>query len=109
MEFIKNSSMEPSVLSDWKSIARYLGKGVRTVQRWEATLGLPVRRMHLEGPKAGVMAVRAEIDAWMKARPLASDRVIIASAERDELLRTIAELRSENQHLRQQLEQRKTR
>jgi hypothetical protein len=30
-------------LSGWKDIASYLGKGVRTVQRYERDLALPVR------------------------------------------------------------------
>jgi DNA-binding transcriptional regulator YiaG len=37
-------SQDSTVLSSWKDIAQYLGKGVRTVQRWERHLGLPVRR-----------------------------------------------------------------
>lgn len=32
------------LLSSWKEIAAFFGKGVRTVQRWEVTLGLPVHR-----------------------------------------------------------------
>jgi hypothetical protein len=51
-------------LASWKEIANYLGKGVRTVQRWERTIGLPVRR-----PAAGnssiVLAYTAEIDEWL--------------------------------------------
>ena len=31
-------------LDSWKEIATFLNRGVRTVQRWEATEGLPVRR-----------------------------------------------------------------
>ena len=31
-------------LNTWKEIATYMGRGVRTVQRWERELGLPVRR-----------------------------------------------------------------
>ncbi len=31
------------VLNSWKEIACYLGRGVRTVQRYERDLGLPVR------------------------------------------------------------------
>jgi hypothetical protein len=31
----ESSSGEMLVLVEWKSIAQYLGKGVRTVQRWE--------------------------------------------------------------------------
>ena len=30
-------------LTGWKEIAGYFDKGVRTAQRWEAELGLPVR------------------------------------------------------------------
>ena len=29
------SSQPPSVFTSWKEIACYLGKGIRTVQRWE--------------------------------------------------------------------------
>ena len=32
------------MLTTWNEVASYLGKGVRTVQRWEANLSLPVRR-----------------------------------------------------------------
>jgi phage terminase Nu1 subunit (DNA packaging protein) len=33
----------PGFLNGWKEIANYLGRGVRTVQRWEE-MGMPVRR-----------------------------------------------------------------
>ena len=29
------------IFSGWKDIANYLGKGVRTIQRYERELGLP--------------------------------------------------------------------
>ena len=32
-------------LDSWKEIAAYLGRGVRTVQRWEREEGLPVHRL----------------------------------------------------------------
>src|ERR1041385_1511743 len=32
-------------LDSWKAIAAYLGRGVRTVQRWEREEGLPVHRL----------------------------------------------------------------
>lgn len=32
------------VLNSWKEVATYLGRGIRTVQRWERELGLPIRR-----------------------------------------------------------------
>jgi hypothetical protein len=30
------------LLNGWKEIAGFFGRGVRTVQRWEQQLGLPV-------------------------------------------------------------------
>jgi hypothetical protein len=35
-------------LDSWKEIAAYLKRGVRTVQRWERTSGLPVHRLELD-------------------------------------------------------------
>jgi CheY-like chemotaxis protein len=57
------------VLNSWKEIARYLDRGVRTVQRWEAELGLPVRRPRGR-ERTAVIALRADIDAWLKACPI---------------------------------------
>ena len=57
------------ILSGWKDIARYLGHGVRTVQRYERDLGLPVRRP--SGHRAGaVVALRSELDFWVQSSPL---------------------------------------
>src|SRR5215813_9924256 len=50
-------------LDSWKEIAAYLRRGVRTVQRWERTDGLPVRRLGQEGQRA-VFAYKSELDAW---------------------------------------------
>ncbi len=51
------------ILSGWKEIAKYLGRGIRTVQRWEV-IGLPVRRVP-QGSGA-VFAVLEEIDVWLE-------------------------------------------
>ena len=51
-------------LSSWKEIAQYFGRGVRTVQRWEAMLGLPVRRPHGRS-RSAVMAITDELDEWL--------------------------------------------
>jgi hypothetical protein len=59
----------PLFLTGWKEIANYLGKGVRTVQRYECQLGLPVRRPAGK-PRGSVVATRAEIDAWVAASPI---------------------------------------
>lgn len=52
------------ILHGWKDIAKYLGCGVRTVQRWEK-LGMPVRRP-VGGPRPPVVAISQEIDLWLK-------------------------------------------
>jgi hypothetical protein len=60
-------------LDSWKEIAAYLKKGVRTVQRWEQSNGLPVRRLELE--KHGtVYAYKAELDAWWNSRQQSAAR-----------------------------------
>jgi Tol biopolymer transport system component len=55
-------------LDSWKEIAGYLKRDVRTVQRWERDFGLPVQRLP-GGPKAGVFAMRAELDRWLESDP----------------------------------------
>ena len=58
----------PDILNSWKEIARYLDRGIRTVQRWEGELALPVRRPHGRG-RSAVFAVKSEIDGWLLSRP----------------------------------------
>ena len=54
-----------AILGSWKVIANYLGKGVRTVQRWEHGLALPVHRP--EGaPRGVVLAFPHELDQWAR-------------------------------------------
>ena len=53
-----------SILNSWKEIAAYLGRGVRTAQRWERDLALPVRRPRGKD-RSAVFAVPTEIDAWL--------------------------------------------
>ena len=55
---------DPGRLNGWKEIALHLGKGTRTVQRWEKLYGLPVHRMGREGGEI-VYAFRDEIDRWL--------------------------------------------
>jgi hypothetical protein len=63
-----NLSEETTVLSSWKDIARYMGKGVRTVQRWERHLGLPVRRPNGASHKSAVLLNRNDLDTWLATR-----------------------------------------
>ena len=53
-------------LSGWKEIASYLGMGVRTVQRYEREMRLPIHRP--TGKSHGtVIATKAELDGWLTA------------------------------------------
>lgn len=61
------NSTKPPVLTCWKDIANYMGKGVRTVQRWEQEFGLPVRRP-LGSNKKAVLARPSDLDAWVALR-----------------------------------------
>jgi TolB-like protein/Flp pilus assembly protein TadD len=66
-EFSAPHGSEQDRLDSWKEIAAYLKRGVTTVQRWERTEGLPVRR--LPHSKAGsVYAFRRELDEWWALR-----------------------------------------
>jgi hypothetical protein len=56
---------QTGVLSSWKDIAKYAGKGVRTVQRWEQQLGLPVRRPAGRAGKSVVLVYRSDLEEWM--------------------------------------------
>lgn len=65
---LPQSPEEPVVFTSWKAIAEYLGKGVRTVQRWEKAFALPVRRPNGVHHKSAVLASRSELDAWLVSR-----------------------------------------
>jgi hypothetical protein len=50
----------------WKDIGRWFGVDERTVKRWEAARGLPIRRVPGE-PRAPVFAYEAELTAWLQS------------------------------------------
>lgn len=56
----------PDVLDGWKAVADYLGKSVRTAQRWNAESGLPVHKLGA-GPREHVYAYRSELDEWRRS------------------------------------------
>jgi CheY-like chemotaxis protein len=57
------------ILNSWKEIANYLGRGVRTVQRYERELKLPVRRAAAKD-RSAVLAFSDELDAWLEKASL---------------------------------------
>jgi Tol biopolymer transport system component len=68
----RNGAQEPAVdgsnrLNSWKEIGTYLGRSVTTLQRWEASEGLPIRRL-AHAKKGSVFAFRSELDAWWLGR-----------------------------------------
>lgn len=76
-------------LESWKVIARYLGRDIRNVQRWEHERGLPVHRV--PGQKGSVFAYENELDRWLHSRgsgETAAKTDAPASAERERWLIT---------------------
>jgi hypothetical protein len=59
---MRQQRVKLDVLSGWKDIAIHLAKGVRTVQRYERELGLPIHRPSGKA-RASVIATKVELDA----------------------------------------------
>src|SRR5882762_9486970 len=54
-------------LESWGEIASYLRREIRTVQRWEKTLGLPIHRLRV-GKQSSVYAYPSELNKWYLER-----------------------------------------
>ena len=106
------NTQQLEILNGWKEIATYLGKGVRTVQRLERELNLPVHRPNGRA-KGSVIAIKVELDAWVTAAPIRNalhlrpdwiaKNAIDTKASLDELRRQLLEarkLRQESAELR---------
>ena len=65
--------IKAALLNSWKEIASYAGRGVRTMQRWEHDLGLPVHRPKGRD-RSAVLAFTNEIDDWLHHTPVRSLR-----------------------------------
>jgi hypothetical protein len=57
------------LLQAWKDIAAYMQRDVRTVQRWEKLLELPIHRLK-DSRSGSVFAYKRELDAWRETRAL---------------------------------------
>ena len=77
------NSAIPGRLDGWKEIAAHLGRGVRTAQRWERELGLPVRRLGTGGAEV-VYAFREELDAWLLRQSRTGGEAQIGGSTGDE-------------------------
>lgn len=58
-----------AVLNGWKEIAVYLGRGVRTVQRWHSELHLSVHKVRAAA-RSPVFEYKSELDLWMRQNAL---------------------------------------
>jgi hypothetical protein len=74
----------PKILTSWKEIGQYLGKGVRTVQRWEREAGLPVHRQS-RSSRYPVIALLDELDAWARSRTRAPSSALAGALQRERL------------------------
>jgi hypothetical protein len=87
--------MSRQILNGWKEISSYIRRSVRTVQRWEARLGLPVYRPALKD-RSAVVAFSDELDRWIsRASPDAGEEcAVLDGIEEDDagLLRMLDEL-----------------
>jgi hypothetical protein len=92
-------------LGSWKEIAAYLGKGVRTVQRWENDLGLPVRRPN-NSTKGVVCASTEDLDRWLAMQWRKRPFIVKGTNPNSELAAAIKasqELRRANRQLADEL------
>jgi tetratricopeptide (TPR) repeat protein len=72
-------------LTSWKEIAAFVGRGERTVKRWEQSRGLPVRR-YPGAANASVFAYVDEIEAWSRGHGREQARVPEVTASSAEIL-----------------------
>jgi hypothetical protein len=82
MKSVARSVLDPGRdrMDSWKEIAVYLGREVRTAQRWEKREGLPVHR-HVHAKASSVWAFKHEIDAWLHTRSPAASEPAQSAAE----------------------------
>jgi TolB-like protein len=59
---------QKDILNSWKEISNYLDRNVRTCQRWETELGLPVNRIDQNSEHSKVFAYKLDIDQWLKEK-----------------------------------------
>jgi tetratricopeptide (TPR) repeat protein len=62
-------------LTTWKEVAAFFGKTERTVMRWEAERGLPVRRLPGEA-RSSIYAEVAELEAWLRGPGAAAPELV---------------------------------
>ena len=59
---------QKDILNSWKEISGYMDRNVRTCQRWEIELALPVHRIDKNSRHSKVFAYKSEIDQWLEEK-----------------------------------------
>jgi hypothetical protein len=79
--------MGRQILNGWKEISGYIKRSVRTVQRWEARLEMPVYRPALKD-RSAVMAFSDELDRWIsRASPdMDQDHIVLNGSKGNDLV-----------------------
>lgn len=67
VSFTPGARATNATLQGWKEIALELGRSVRTVQRWEQKLGLPVHKLG-DGVGSPVFAFKDELRSWLRVK-----------------------------------------
>ena len=67
ISFIPGAPATNATLQGWKEIAGELDRSVRTVQRWEQKLGLPVHKLG-DGVGSPVFAFKDELRSWLRVK-----------------------------------------
>lgn len=76
----RNGESSADTLNGWKEIAGFLGKSVRTAQRWERELGLPTHRIKTPDGQI-IFSKRSEIDVWRSSMDQRRLGLLEASAD----------------------------
>ena len=69
-----------ATLQGWKEIAAELDRSVRTVQRWEQKLNLPVHKLG-SGGGAPVFAFKDELHSWLRAKADDGKKIMAAPSK----------------------------
>src|SRR5947208_4156632 len=98
--------MAGDAINTWKGIAAYLGRGVRTVQRWEQELHLPVHRPRNKY-RSAVIALRSDLDRWLAGTPVLKKTLVqLADSEPTEqmLQMRLQSLKEEMERLEKEIQ-----
>jgi len=66
------NQMNRQILRSWQEIAQYMGRGLRSVQRWERQFGLPIHRK-TGRKRRQVFAFTDELQVWLRSTPSSGD------------------------------------